>query len=129
MKVTAKLKKEIRAEVARMFERKRLGIEVAEIEPRGDLWKPNMPAVYNQMRYTNDWDLRHTYPLAVQTEWDDIDGETWIDLWIYEPLIFGRGDQDLLGNAYLTIKDGEITHASTDMDQGWKHSNGKSCDF
>ena len=122
MKVTAKLKKEIRAEIERMFKRKRLGIEVAEIEPRGDLWKPNMPPVYNQMLYTNDWDLRVTTNLSHHKEWDDIDGETWIDLWIYEPLIFGRGDQSLIDNAYMTIKDGAITHSSLSMDKGWKRS-------
>jgi hypothetical protein len=122
MKVTAKLKKEIRAEIERMFERKRLGIEVAEIEPKGDLWEPNMPTVYNQMLYTNDWDLRETTNLSHHKEWDDIGGETWIDLWIYEPLIFGRGDQSLIDNAYMTIKDGAITHASLDMVLGWQRS-------
>ena len=122
MKVTQKLKAEIRVEVARMFRRKMM-VEIGEIVSDQD------KRSYNQINSKDgEWDLFETTNLSVHKEWDDIDGEIWIDLWIWNRSYFGRDDnsEGLINNAYMTIKDGAIIHASTDSTEGWKHSTHKN---
>ena len=116
MKVTAKLKKEIRAEVERMFGRK-MAVEVGEIVSNEN------ERSFNQINFKDgEWDLFETTNLSDHTEWDDIDGEIWIDLWIWNRSYFGRDDNEegLIDNAYITIEDGEIVHASLDANEGWQ---------
>ena len=121
MKVTAKLKKEIRAEIERMFGRKML-VEVGQI---GQIISNENRWSYNQINWKDgEWDLVDTTNLTLHKEWDDIDGEIWIDLFIWNRSYFGRDDNDegLIDNAYMTIKDGAIIHASLNSDLGWQRS-------
>ena len=116
MKVTAKLKKEIRAEVERMFGRK-MAVEGGQIVSNEN------ERSFNQINFKDgEWDLFETTNLSDHTEWDDIDGEIWIDLWIWNRSYFGRDDNEegLIDNAYITIEDGEIVHASLDANEGWQ---------
>ena len=119
MKVTAKLKKEIRAEVERMFGRK-MQVEIGTIVSNQDKWSHNQMKHYDEP--DGEWDLLETTNLSDHTEWDDIDGEIWIDLWIWNRSYFGRDDNEegLIDNAYITIEDGEIVHASLDANEGWQ---------
>ena len=122
MKVTAKLKKEIRAEIERMFGRK-MQVEVGQIVSNENEWS------FNQINWKDgEWDLLETTNLTLHKEWDDIDGEIWIDLFIWNRSYFGRDDNEegLISNAYITIKDGAITHASLNPDLGWQRSTGGS---